>query len=86
MIWYFLEWSIISLGENRSDASLCPKLGSTMVIKLEQFFIFYFSIYNRLRYLKNIFMGGGWWGVDAVSHPGYLQDWHVGILAVFYYK
>ena len=39
-------------------------------------------MYNRLRYLKNIFTGG----VDAVSHPGYLQDRHVDIQAVFYCK
>ena len=36
-------------------------------------------MYNRLRYLKNIFTGG----VDAVSHSGYLQDRHVDIQAVF---
>ena len=56
------------------------------MVKLEQFFIFYFSIYNRLRYLKKIFIGGEERGVDAVSHPRYLQDWHVDILTVLYYK
>ena len=28
--------------------------------------------------------GGGGGGVHAVSHPGYLPDWHVDIQAVFY--